>query len=63
MDPFSEENIILKDLQELYNKEQKKSQEIKKFKVKTEKNMKKAYVFQIFFDYNIIDNFGTIFSK
>ena len=58
MDPFSEENIILKDLQELYNKEQKKSQEIKKFKVKTEKNMKKAYVFQIFFDYNIIDNFG-----
>ena len=58
MDPFSEENIILKDLQELYNKEQKKSQEIKKFKVKTEKNMKKSYVFQIFFDYNIIDNFG-----
>ena len=58
MDPFSEENNLLKDLQEFYNTEQKKSQENEKFKVKTEKNMKKSYIFQIFFDYNLIDNFG-----
>jgi len=48
MDPFSEENNLLKDLQEFYNTEQKKSQENEKFKVKTEKNMKKSYIFQIF---------------
>ena len=58
MDPFSEENALLKDLQDFYSSEQKKSQENEKYKVKTENNMKKAYVFQLFFDYNLIDNCG-----
>ena len=58
MDPFSEENALLKELQDFYSTEQKKSQENEKYKVKTENNMKKIYVFQIFFDYNIIDTCG-----
>ena len=58
MDPFSDENILLKDLQDFYSNQQKKSQAKEKFKVKKENNMKKSYIFQIFFDYNLIDNFG-----
>ena len=58
MDPFSEENVLLKDLQEFYSFHQKKSQEIEKFIVKTENNIKKIYIFQIFFEYNLIDNCG-----
>jgi len=58
MDIFSEENTLLKDLQEFYSSEQKKSQENEKFKVKKENNMKKLYIFQIFFDYNLIDTCG-----
>ena len=58
MDPFSDENILLKDLQDFYSSQQKKSQAKEKFKVKKENNMKKSYIFQIFFDYNLIDNFG-----
>ena len=58
MDAFSEENILLKDLQEFYSFHQNKSQEISKFKVKTENNIKKTYIFQIFFEYNIIDTCG-----
>ena len=55
---ISEENILLKDLQEFYSVQQKKSQENEKFKVKTENNIKKRYVYQIFFEYNLIDNCG-----
>ena len=58
MDPFSEENIHLKDLQDFYTSQQKKSQSKEKFRVKKENNMKKSYVLQIFFDYNLIDNCG-----
>ena len=58
MDPFSEENILLKELQDFYTSQQKKSQSKEKFRVKKENNMKKSYVFQIFFDYNLIDNCG-----
>ena len=58
MDTYTEENILLKDLQEFYSFHQKKSQEIEKFKVNTENNMKKKYIFQIFFDYNLIDTCG-----
>ena len=56
MDPFSEENILLKELQDFYTSQQKKSQSKEKFRVKKENNMKKSYVLQIFFDYNLIDN-------
>ena len=56
MDPFSEENILLKELQDFYISQQKKSQSKEKFRVKKENNMKKSYVLQIFFDYNLIDN-------
>ena len=55
---ISEENILLKDLQEFYSFHQKKSQENEKFKVKTENNIKKRYIYQIFFEYNLIDNCG-----
>ena len=55
---MDEENILLKDLQDFYSTQQKKSQEIEKFKVKTENNMKKAYIYQIFFEYNLIDTCG-----
>ena len=58
MDPFSEENILLKELQDFYTSQQKKSQSKEKFRVKKENNMKKSYVLQIFFDYNLIDNCG-----
>ena len=58
MDPFSEENILLKELQDFYINQQKKSQSKEKFQVKKENNMKKSYIYQIFFDYNLIDNFG-----
>ena len=58
MDPFSEENILLKELQDFYISHQKKSQSKEKFRVKKENNMKKSYVLQIFFDYNLIDNCG-----
>ena len=55
---MDEENILLKDLQDFYSTQQKKSQEIEKFKVKTENNMKKAYIYQLFFEYNLIDTCG-----
>ena len=55
---MDEENILLKDLQDFYSSQQKKSQEIEKFKVKTENNMKKAYIYQLFFEYNLIDTCG-----
>jgi hypothetical protein len=58
MDPFSEENILLKELQDFYTSQQKKSQSKEKFRVKKENNMKKSYVLQIFFDYILIDNCG-----
>ena len=58
MDPFSEENILLKELQDFYTSQQKKSQSKEKFRVKKENDMKKIYVLQIFFDYNLIDNCG-----
>ena len=58
MEGFSEENVLLKELQDFYSFQQKKSQEIEKFKVKIENNIKKRYVFQIFFEYNLIDNCG-----
>ena len=58
MDPFSEENILLKELQDFYTSQQKKSQSKEKFRVKKENNMKKSYVLQIFFVYNLIDNCG-----
>ena len=58
MDPFSEENILLKDLQDFYTNQQKKSQEKEKFQVQKENAMKKSYILQIFFDYNLIDNCG-----
>ena len=58
MDPFSEENILLKELQDFYINQQKKSQSKEKFQVKKENNMKKSYIYQIFFDYNLIDNCG-----
>ena len=58
MDPFSEENILLKELQDFYTSQQKKSQSKEKFRVKKENNMKKSYILQIFFDYNLIDNCG-----
>ena len=45
---MDEENILLKDLQDFYSTQQKKSQEIEKFKVKIENNMKKAYIYQLF---------------
>ena len=55
---MDEENILLKDLQDFYSTQQKKSQEIEKFKVKTENNMKKTYIYQLFFEYNLIDTCG-----
>ena len=58
MNPFNEENIILKKLQDFYDAQQGKSQQNEKFKVQEEKNLKKIYVYHIFFEYNLIDNCG-----
>ena len=58
MNPFNEENIILKKLQDFYDAQQEKSQQNEKFKVQEEKNLKKIYVYHIFFEYNLIDNCG-----
>ena len=40
MNPFNEENIILKKLQDFYEAQQEKSQQNEKFKVQEEKNLK-----------------------
>lgn len=58
MESLSEENAILKKLQDFYSHHLKKSQENSDYKAQDEDSLTKSYIFKIFFEYSLIDTCG-----
>ena len=58
MESLTEENSILKKMQDFYSYHVQKSQENPKYKAENENSLTKLYVLKMFFDYNIIDSCG-----
>jgi len=58
MESLSEENAILKKLQDFYSYHLKKSQENPEYKAQDENSLTKSYIFKIFFEYSLIDTCG-----
>jgi hypothetical protein len=58
MELISDENVILKKLQDFYKYHLNKSQEIPEFKSQDENSLTKLYIMSIFFEYCLIDTCG-----
>ena len=58
MESLSEENIILKRLQQFFSYHLSKCQENPEYKALDENSLSKIYIIKLFFEYNIIDTCG-----
>ena len=58
MESLTEENSILKKLQDFYSHHLQKSQENPAYKAEGEQSLTKSYILKLFFEYSLIDTCG-----